>query len=340
MKYQNLHSHTTTSDGLLSYREVLEVCEKNNLGVLAFTDHDAVMSEKTINELKSGIYSTKWISGIEISSGLPQELGGGPSSGLHIIGLFVDPFNKELLEHCAKAQEARIKRMQHTVKNLKNLGFDITEEDCLKASGGESIGRPHIVAAIRSKDSNLKVIEEIRLKMKKDAENDIKIKKKYDEMISFGEGQYPYMLFLEKDAYIKGVYIGYTYYVNMDKSVSLIRNAGGLAFLAHWFTIKKQITEEILDKLLSENKLDGVETICGLWTSKAQPREEIEKDELILTKLIEKNNKLKSGGVDAHKREDFELFEKEKWYSEKTVGMVEKIIDKSKVDTKWSSLEK
>jgi len=45
------------------------------------------------------------------------------------------------------------------------LGFDITEDDCLRVSDGEAVGRPHIVAAINSKPSNISVIEKIRLEL-------------------------------------------------------------------------------------------------------------------------------------------------------------------------------
>lgn len=338
LTYQTLHSHTTTSDGLLTHLEVLNVCAKNNIGVVALTDHDALPDEKSLKILKENSnHPTKWVIGIEVSSGLPKGMKGS-FGGFHITGLFVDPFNKDLLEHCKKSREARIKRMEKTVKNLQSLGFDITTKECLKASEDATVGRPHIVRVLKSKEKNLKIMEEIRLRMKKDAEKDPKIKKKYDRMMKFGKHQYPYGLFLGGDSYIKDVYVGYFYHPEMDKSVSLIRNAGGLAFIAHWFTAKNEITEEVLDKLFANDKLDGAETVYGLWTGMNITRKDIDKERMILQKLVKKHKKLESGGVDAHCIEDFELFAKEKWYAKRTIGMVEKIIEKSGVETTWSSL--
>ena len=59
------------------------------------------------------------------------------------------------------AQEARIERMSKMTKNLNNIGFKITQDDCIKQSGGEAVARPHIVKALLSYDENLKRMEEI-----------------------------------------------------------------------------------------------------------------------------------------------------------------------------------
>src|SRR5512135_1753213 len=158
MQYQTLHAHTTTSDGKYGYLRWLDLCRDNNIGVLAYTDHDSLPSVRSLKLLmKNKKHKTRWIIGVEISSGWPTDLGGGATSGLHLVGLFVDPTNKNLLDHCKKAKEARITRMQKIVKNLNNLGFTLTAADCLKASGGESVGRPHIVKAINYHPENVKI---------------------------------------------------------------------------------------------------------------------------------------------------------------------------------------
>ena len=126
----------------------------------------------------------------------------------------------------------------------------------------------------------------------------------------------------------------------MDDSVKLIRDAGGLTFLAHWFTSKEKITVDILGGFLQSGRLDGCETVCGLWSGGTLPKKEIQEDYLILKSLAEKYNKLESGGCDLHSEPDLEIFQKESWYSERTIGMVENIINKSNIDTTWSSFQK
>jgi len=334
MKYQTLHAHTTTSDGLLTYREVLTTCEKNNIGVVAFTDHDSLPSDKTMNMLRNTKSRTKWIVGIEISSGPPKN--SSINFSPHVIGLFVNPFNKDLKDHCYYAQKARDERMRKMVKNLTGLGFDISAADCLKVSGGEAVGRPHIVQALNLKAKNKEVMESLRKKMKADAENDGKVKEQYDLMMEQGESQYPYVLFLSDDSYIKGVYVDYGYRIDLDTCVKIIRNSGGVALFAHWFTEIKKFGAMQMEKLLKENRLDGVETVFGFYDD---IRDELIKERKILKSLVRKYNKVEGGGVDAHTKEHFEDFSKDEWYAKITAGLAEKIISKSEVDVTWSSFK-
>jgi len=131
--------------------------------------------------------------------------------------------------------------MQKMVANLQELGFEISEKDCLKASGGEAVGRPHIVKALLSINQNHETITQLREKMKKDAKNDPEIRKKYDEMISRDEKLHSYDLFLTDTSYISNIYVDYQYFVDLDTSVKLIRDAGGVAILAHYFRNAKKL---------------------------------------------------------------------------------------------------
>ena len=49
--YQNLHCHTKTSDGQLTYSQVLKLCAKYQISVVAFTDHDSLPNRKTVDLL-------------------------------------------------------------------------------------------------------------------------------------------------------------------------------------------------------------------------------------------------------------------------------------------------
>src|SRR5262245_56689114 len=106
LAYESLHNHTTASDGTQTYAQVLETARRCGIGVVAFTDHDMLPSETEVERLRQYDGPVKWLIGCEISSGLPRELGGGPTSSLHVLGLFCDPGNAALREHCARAQAA------------------------------------------------------------------------------------------------------------------------------------------------------------------------------------------------------------------------------------------
>ncbi len=335
MKYQSLHNHTTASDGLEDHLSVLATAEKYNFDTIAFTDHDAVPSKKNIEKLKTYTGPVRWLAGIEMSSALPKELGGKATSSFHIVGLFVDIFNDDLNKHCTLAQEARKDRMQKIVTNLNKLGFIITEEECLKASGGESVGRPHITKTILSHEENHELLKNIANEMKKEAKNNNNIKEKYDTMITKfeerGIAEYVYGLLLTGESYIKNVYVDYMYLSDMDNSVSLIRNAGGIAILAHWQTVKKKISLDNVRAYLKNNRLDGIETVNGMIGKDYE-------NYLKLEDLAEETNCIRSVGIDAHKPADFEYFVSIKGAPEKTHSTLEKIIEKVNPSLNFSNI--
>ncbi|MBL7156419.1 MAG: PHP domain-containing protein [Candidatus Pacebacteria bacterium] len=333
--YENLHCHTKTSDGDLSYKQVLDVCANNNISIVAFCDHDALPDKKAMQVLENNrSHKTKWIVGTEISSGLPKEINNGPASDFHIVGLFLDPFNKDIIEHCKKAQQFRIQRMEKMVKNLKFLGFDITKDNCLKESGSKTVGRSSIVAVLKQKQKNLKIIEQLRNKMAKQAEYNKIIKEKYDEMMIRGETQYPYVLFLSNNAFIPDIFVDHLYWIDMDKSVDIIRNAGGIAISAHWSFSKHRVNTQMIEKFFQEKRLDGGEIVFGIGIE----GEEIKKDRKIMENLIKKYNMIQTGGGDSHTKQDFEFFVQQKELAEKTIGMTQKIIKSKNLNLDFSSL--
>ncbi len=336
MNYESLHNHTRISDGAESHLGVLKTAEKYGFTTVAFTDHDVLPSEKQLEELKIYKGPVKWLIGCEISSGLPKELGGGPTSMFHILGLFTDPFNADLMEHSKLALKARIERMEKIVENLNNIGFTITVEDCLHASEGESVGRPHIVQALIKYEENITLMEKLRKDMEKASESNSILRKKYDAMMKQAETKgvavYPYGIFLSDDAFIPSTYVGYAYSTDMDKSVELIRNAGGIAILAHWGTIKHKISIEMLEQFLKEKRLDGVEIASGFSVSNEDNAE-------LLKKIAEKTGALQTIGIDAHRPEDFENFSAAEKFSKQTIGITQRIIKKINPSLEWSNLK-
>ena len=335
MNYESLHNHTSISDGVESPLEVLATAKKYGFSVVAFTDHDILPNEQQLEELKAYKGTVKWFVGCEISSGLPKELGGGPISMFHILGLFTDPFNTDLLEHSKFALAARIERMEGIVENLNNLGFTITVEDCLRASSGEVVGRPHIVKALLEYKENITLMEKLREDMKKASEDDDALRIKYDNMMKQAENKgirvYPYDLFLTEDAFIPNTYIDYLYSTDMDKSVELIRNAGGIAILAHWGTIKHKIDAVMLEQFLKEKRLDGVEIASGFSVNNVGNIE-------ILKKIADKTNSLQTIGIDAHRPEDFASFTTSPKLAKQTTGITQKIIEQTNPSLQWSNL--
>ena len=335
---ESLHNHTTLSDGKMSHAELFELAESLGFGVLAFTDHDAVPDDNMLAYLESvRTRPLKWVIGIEISTGLPPEAADGRSGDFHMIGLFVDPKNSALLEHCRKAQEARLERMASMVANLQHLGFSVTEEDCLRMSGGESVGRPHIVSALQAYPENAAVEESLRLQMEEESKSNPELAKRYALMMEQGPKQYPYALYLSPTSF-RPAYAEHRYVPDMDEAVQLIRGAGGIAVIAHYFTIKRKLPLSLIEQFLKEKRLDGMETVY-MPADAASIEGEINADRAVLREFIARYGALASGGSDAHTRDHVEWYAASGEHEAEARGMAERMIASGRVTRKNSSLE-
>ena len=342
LRYETLHCHTKHSDGELTHKEVLEACLVNNIGVVAFTDHDSVPPANVLKELKSLNHKVKFIPGIEVSANNVKEV---PEriSLFHVAGLFVDPTNKELLNYCTSAQDKRIERANRIIKNLQNLGFDITLEDVRNFQKEGTLGRPHIAMALLSKDKNLIVLNSLVQEMSKVAEHDQEIEKQYKEVVTHDNWRKVFDLVLDDKSFVKGVYVHYLVSLSMDEAVKLIRGAGGIAVLAHWTYYKHKVNLELVERFCKEKRVDGLETVYAFRHEETSPisTEEIERDLVSLRKLVSTYDLVESGGGDFHALEDFSLMSNpaliEK--SMKTIGLTKQIITKhSNIDLSWSSI--
>lgn len=331
--YESLHNHTTASDGTQTYEEVLAAAQRIGYGTIAFTDHDTLPTPEVMTRLRAYDGPVQWLIGCEISSGLPRELGGGPTSMFHILGLFTDPTNVALREHCRLAVEARTTRMETMVANLTGLGFTITAADCLVASGGETVGRPHIVKALGMHPENTAVITRIKGEMAAAAMTSASVAMDYMRMNERDPSDYPYRLFLSDDAFMPGIYVDYLYSIDMDASVKLIRDAGGIALLAHWPTISRKINAAMLEGFLRDGRLDGVELRTGFVDN------QVERQGNQLAAMAKATGRTWTIGVDGHREVDMIRFVRDIALARQTEGQTARLVSEFKPDlTSCSSL--
>jgi histidinol phosphatase-like PHP family hydrolase len=329
--FESLHNHTLASDGAQTYSEVLEAAEKLKIGVIAFTDHDVVPSASALEKLSKYDGPVKWLIGSEISSGLPRQLGGSKAGMIHILGLFTDPTNRKLIEHSSRAISARSERMERMVGNLRNLGFKISVDDCLGVSGGENVGRPHIVKALNLHPENQVVLDGLKKQMEHAAKLSPTVAMDYIRMLDRRPSDYPYRLFLSDDAFIKGVYVDYLYAIDLDESVSLIRQAGGRAGIAHWWTYINKLDESELKTLLTEGRLDFVEAYSGFVDARSMEYGK---------KLIDLSSELGlefTIGIDGHSQFDMQNFLLDIDVIKQGIGQTQRLIDAYKPDLKWTN---
>ena len=115
IKY-NLHNHTYFSDGELSPTGVVELNKKQGYNVIAITDHDSV--EGIAEAVRAGErLGVLVIPGVEVST-----------ARSHMLGLFVDYKNPELLGFLKQRRLREKEVSNYIIKGLAGVGYKLTPE--------------------------------------------------------------------------------------------------------------------------------------------------------------------------------------------------------------------
>lgn len=211
----DLHTHTCYSDGKYSPSELVKIAKRAGLSCIGITDHDNLdgldEASQTGNEVGIEV-----VPGVEISA---EHKG----REVHVLGYFVDPRNRDLLNYLDYFREQRKHRAEKIVARLNELGVPLSFENILeKVNSNVSIGRPHVAWALltgRFVDTYVEAYQ------------------KY-----IGDG---------KPACVKKPNI------TPKEAARLISNAGGLSFVAH---PGKIVRDNFLIELI-EMGIDGVEIV-------------------------------------------------------------------------------
>lgn len=340
LPYEVLHSHTTLSDGKLTHLEILDLAKSNEIGLVAFTDHDSPMSQDLFSDLKKKRHPVKFISGIEITVNFLDDERKTKSSDLHIVGLFVNPGSQLLIDHEQKSLIKREEGARKMIDALKNHGLTLSFDEVAKLSAGQ-IGRPHIVSVLLSHPENQTIIDQDFAAFI----NALHEKNESAETIQTVKDHIPFKrmfdLYLGPTAFIPGIYIESRNDVTLNEAISMIRNSGGYVFPAHWSDYQSTFTPEILEKFCQEKKIDGIETNYGYW-KEGVDLEKVQSDVLFLKSLCEKYHLMQSGGGDYHFKDDFTQCKKPayKVMRDETIGLLGRMQQtRNDLDLSWSSLK-
>ncbi|MCL2565542.1 MAG: PHP domain-containing protein [Defluviitaleaceae bacterium] len=135
MKYIDLHTHTTFSDGLYTPKELMEYAYKKDLKAIGVTDHDTTDSHKEAAHWASH-YGIEFVPGVEIEAAYEN-------IELHILGYFIDITNKNLQSTLESLRNMRDNRNTKIIEIFKEDGINATIEDIQKLTGDKLISRPH-----------------------------------------------------------------------------------------------------------------------------------------------------------------------------------------------------
>ncbi len=224
----DLHCHSTASDGMLSPSELLHSAWAAGVDLLSITDHD------TLAAYAGGLTppsDLRLVPGIEFSS---QWRG----TGIHIVGLNVDPRSEVLADGVARQRERRMERAGRIAERLKRVRLPDVLPRVLELTHGAAPGRPHFARCL------------VEIGAVKDPNQAFR---KY-----LGAG---------KPAYVS------PRWAPPEEIVGWIRAAGGIAIMAH--PGKYRLTRTRLRALLDDFRAaggHGLEVVCG-YQSEALTRD-------------------------------------------------------------------
>lgn len=228
--------------------------------------------------------------GVEVVPAI--ELSAQSETETHILGYFIDIENEALLEKMEYIKQVRVRRQENVCRNLRALGFDVMMDEVRQIAGSDVLCRAHFAK--------------------------IMVQKGYVSSVKEAFSQYL--------ASGKPAYSG-TQALTDTEAVRLIKDAGGLAFVAHLHQTKRTLDD--LESFLLRLKDAGLDGVEGYYTEYTP---EMERDYRALAKRL---GLMLSGGSDFHADNKphisigrglgelyipYEILEKMKAYREKNDG--------------------
>ncbi len=193
--------------------------------------------------------------GVEVVPAI--ELSAVAKTETHILGYYIDITNKTLLDTLERVRLVRDRRQEETCGKLRELGFDVTMDEARELAGSTVLCRAHFARLMTNKGY---------VESPKEA---------FNLYLSNGKPAYSSIQALtDKEA------------------VALIRDAGGLSFVAH--LNQTHLTDDELRVFLSGLKAGGLDGVEGYYT------EYTDDMHTRYTALAKELDLLVSGGTDFH----------------------------------------
>lgn len=221
----DLHVHSTESDGTLTPEDLVAEAKKAGLAAFALTDHDTCQGVGKAMPLAASA-GIELIPGIELSTDYHGK-------EVHIVGLYIDIENEQLLKKTAEYRKCRSERNALMVEALRKEGLSITMEE-LAAENPDCVITRANIARFLYEHGQIKSVREA-----------------FDRYI--GDHCKCYVSRLK---------------VASTDAVRLIKEAGGTAILAH--PLLYGLSNTNLQKMIDELKpagLDGLEAIYSTYTT-------------------------------------------------------------------------
>jgi predicted metal-dependent phosphoesterase TrpH len=138
----DLHVHSSASDGTDPPAEVMRRAAQAGLGVVALTDHDTVAGHAEARRALAGPLTSLTL--------LPgMELSCRLASrSVHLLAYLFDAGDPDLAAELSRIRDDRVLRARAMVGRLADLGVGISWDQVTAIAGPAVIGRPHIARAM------------------------------------------------------------------------------------------------------------------------------------------------------------------------------------------------
>jgi predicted metal-dependent phosphoesterase TrpH len=144
----DLHTHTLRSDGLLTPRQLVDAAAATGVRLLAITDHDTLAG---VRELRRGSLpeGLELLPGIEINT-VVEHRDDIAEGEVHVLGLGVDPDDDALEAALGRQRDARRVRFDKMVGKLRDQGvpIDAALEGLPGTTDEDALGRPRLARAL------------------------------------------------------------------------------------------------------------------------------------------------------------------------------------------------
>ena len=267
----DLHTHTNYSDGTATVEQTLMLAERIGLSFISVTDHNTVNSYDELLQ-KKHLFSGKLVSGVELSTTFRSE-----SIEILGYGINIEKIKPLIAENYLSFYEKNVRAAAldavATVKNGAALSPDFVKTMCEHPEAvfdpERENNRPYLLAELQRHPENARFF------------------KSCDEFESINRHRFSreYLfnprspLFSDHSSLVPSI----------EKVIHIIRECGGLTFLAHPFVYSENIINA-LDEVVAYG-LDGIECYYGTFN---------EAQKQFLETYCDKNGLLKSGGSDHH----------------------------------------
>jgi predicted metal-dependent phosphoesterase TrpH len=140
----DLQSHSTCSDGTLEPAEVVRRAAAAGVELLALSDHD------TVSGVPEALHAAQ-AAGIRLSCAVELSSVHAEHEDLHLLGYELDPTDRGLQAALVDFRADRERRVHAMADRLRELGFALDEREL---ANRESLGRPHLAAALLAAPAN------------------------------------------------------------------------------------------------------------------------------------------------------------------------------------------